>query len=126
MKGQNWIQIGLGFLVVLILFAAVFYLGPDFGTMLANLQAGGFYTYILPFILVFAVVYAVLRSTKSVDNVTALIIALVIALFSLLFLSTVPVVAFLAYFLGRAGIVIVILLVLYMFYGFMTKKEGKK
>ena len=127
MRGQtNSLFLVLGVLVVILIFAAVLYLGPDFGIMLATLQGAGFFSYVLPFLLVFAVVYAVLRGTKIVDNMTALILALVIALFSILFLSTVPVVGFLSFFLGRIGVVIIILLVIYMFYAFMAKGEGKK
>jgi hypothetical protein len=111
---------------VIILAAAVVFMGPDFGTMIANLQAAGFYSYILPFALIFAVVFAVLKGTKIVDDMTAFIIALVVALFSMLFLSTVPIVGFLAFFFGRIGIVIVILLVIYMFYAYMSRGEEKK
>jgi phosphatidylserine synthase len=119
-------QMVLGFLVVVILGAAVLYLGPNFETMLSNLQGAGFFSYLLPFVLVFVLVYWVLKSTKTVDNMTAMVLGLVVALFSMLFLSTVPVVAFLAYFLGRMGILIIILVVLYMFYAFMSKGEEKK
>ena len=95
---ENW-QLVVGLLVVVMLAAVVMYVGADFQTMITNLQGAGFYSYILPFVLIFAVVYAVLKSTKTVDNMTALIIALVIALFSILFLSTLPIVSFLSFFL---------------------------
>lgn len=126
-KGPSLVVIA-GFLGVIILGALIMTMGPNVTTMLSNLQGAGFFSYLLPFLLVFAVVYALLRSTKMVDDLTALIIALVIGLFSIVFFSTVPVVGFLAYFLGRIGIVLVILLVVYLFYGYMTRSEvgGKK
>ena len=127
-KGPD-MNVVLGVLGVIVLGAAALFLGPNFGTMLSNLQGAGFFSYLLPFLLVFAVVYAALKMAKLVDDMTSLIIALVVALFSLLFLSTVPIVAFLAFFLGRIGIVIVILLVVYLFYGYMVKvgaEEKKK
>ncbi len=120
---MNMILIILG---VIVLAAAALYLGPNFGTMLSNLQAAGFYSFLLPFVLVFAVVFAALRMTKTVDDTTALIIALVVALFGLLFFSTVPIVSFLAFFLGRIGVVIVILVVVYLFYGYLTRDSGGK
>jgi len=126
-KGPD-ITLIIAILGLLILAAAVIFMVPDFGTMIANLQAAGFYSYILPFLLIFAVVFAVLKGTKVVDDMTALIIAIVIAMFSILFLSTVPIVGFLAYFFGRIGIVLVILLVIYMFYIYFSKvgEEKKK
>jgi hypothetical protein len=124
-KGPD-IMLIVGVLAVIILGALIMSMGPNFTAMISNLQGAGFFSYMLPFLLVFAVVYAFLRMTKIVDDLTALIIALVIGLFSIVFFSTVPIVGFLAFFLGRIGIVLVIIMVVYMFYAYMTRSEGKE
>lgn len=117
-------------LIILVVIAALiglFYFGPSFPTMLANLQQVGFYNYILPFVLVFAVSYAIIRSTKVIGaDWIIFIISLIIAFFAMLFLSTVPILGFFASFFGRVGVILVILVMIFIVYGFLTKKEEKK
>ena len=124
MKGQIEGNTFLVILLVIVAIIAVFYLGADFPTMLANLQQVGFFNYILPFALIFAITFAIIRSAKVIEGDWIIfLISLVVAFFAMLFFSTLPILGFFASFFGRIGVILVILVMILIVYGFLTRKE---
>lgn len=99
--------------------------GGSIGNMLAQWEAAGVFTYILPFLIIFAIVYSVLSVTKIFrgNNAVNAVISLAVALLALQF-QIVPI--FFAEIFPRMGVALSVLLVLVIIGGFFVDPEGDK
>jgi len=88
----------------------------DIRAILDYLVTFGFYEIILPFLAVFVIAYGILQTTKvlSEKNGVNAVTALVIAMFMTWFARVYKVGDFLGAFLGKSGIMLIILLVVMM------------
>jgi hypothetical protein len=84
------------------------------------------YQIILPFVLVFLVAFVFFKASKIVEESwIAGVLAGVIALLATLFLAAVPIVGdFLSFFLGKAGLILVIVLIILVVNAFINNKMG--
>lgn len=99
----------------------------DFGTVVEQLGQYGFFTYVLPFVLIFVIAYGLLVRTKVLPSAMLnLALAFVISLFSTLFLASIPGIdSFFASVFGRLGIILVLLLIGMLIYGFVSGSSSK-
>jgi hypothetical protein len=106
----------------LISLASYGFVGGGIGEYLAELEANGFFTYILPFLLIFAIVYGILSQIKIFKDNRGVngIIALVIGLMALQF-DFVPM--FFAEVFPRFGIGLAILLLVLILLGFFIDPD---
>ncbi len=83
-----------------------------FSEMVEMMVEGGVYQYLLPFVLIWVVTYALLNKSKVVDNSSLeAVIATVIAFMATLFFASVPAIgAFFAFFAGKIGILLIVIL----------------
>jgi hypothetical protein len=87
----------------------------------------GVYQVILPFVLVFLVMFAILKASKVVEDLWVTIgISLVASVLATLFLSSMPIVGqFLSWFIGKAGIFLIILLIVLVVNAFVRNQVGQ-
>lgn len=101
--------------------------GGSIGNLLAQWEALGVFTYLLPFLLIFAIIYSVLSFTKVFKGNKAVnaVISLAVALLALQF-QIVPV--FFAEIFPRVGIALSVLLAIVIIGGFFAdpNKEGNE
>ena len=95
----------------------------DIRVILDYLVTMGFYEIVLPFLAVFVISYGILQTTKvlSDKNGVNAVTALVIALFMTWFARVFKVGDFLGSFLGKSGVVLIILLVIMMMAVFLYR-----
>lgn len=93
----------------------------SFPEMVANLQARGFYQFVLPFVLIFVMLYAGFNKLKLFpedQQAMNALLSLVVAFFATGYLATVQVEAFFTSFLSRIGILVVFMVMGMMIYQF--------
>lgn len=99
--------------------------GGGIGNLLAQWEAAGVFTYVLPFLIIFAIVYSVLSFVKVFrgNNAVNAVISLAVALLALQF-QIVPI--FFAEIFPRMGIALSVLLVLVIIGGFFVDPSDEK
>ncbi|MFH0961239.1 MAG: hypothetical protein V1820_00985 [archaeon] len=83
----------------------------------------GVYSIVLPFVLIFLVMFVALKGSKVVEEVwLAAAISAVAALIATLFLGSMPIVGdFLSWLLGKAGILLIIVLIVLVVNAFVSR-----
>jgi|GEM_PF-5511485 len=87
----------------------------------------GVYSVVLPFVLIFLVMFVVLKSSGVIGEVwLAAAISAVSALVATLFLASMPIVGdFLSWLLGKAGVILIIVLIVLVVNAFVNNNANK-